>query len=78
MQRIIDAIHPALPSTQIPPHEQTVTLEEMKQAIRKGGNNKAPGPDGNGTAFYKENWETVKDYLCDVPNQMMLHETTDT
>ena len=29
------------------------------------------------TAFYKENWETVKDDLCDVLNQMMLHEPTD-
>jgi hypothetical protein len=74
MQRTINAIHPAPPSTQIPPHEQTVTLEEIKQAIRKGGNNKAPGPDGIGT----ENWEIVKDDLFDVLNQMMLHETTDT
>jgi hypothetical protein len=78
MQSIIDAIHPALPSTQIPPDEQTVTLEEIKQAIRKFGNNKAPGPDDIGTAFYKENWENVKDHLCDILNQMMLHETTDT
>jgi hypothetical protein len=77
MQSIIDAIQPALPSTQIPPDEQTVTFEEIKQAIRKVGNNKAPGPDGIGTAFYKENWETVKYYLCDVLNQMMLHKTTD-
>jgi hypothetical protein len=76
MQRMIDAILPALPSTQIPPDEQTVMLEEIKQAIRKGDKNKAPGPDGIGTAFYKENWETVKD-LCEVLNQM-LHETTDT
>jgi hypothetical protein len=75
---MIDAIQPALPSTLIPPDEQTVTLEEIKQAIRKGGNNKAPGPDGTGIAFYKENWETVKDDVCDVLNQMMLHETTDT
>jgi hypothetical protein len=78
MKRMIDAIQPALPSTLIPPEEQTVRLEEIKQAIRKSGNNKAPGPDGIGTAFYKENWETVKDDLCDVLNQMMLHETTDT
>jgi hypothetical protein len=78
MQSIIDAIHPALPSTQIPPDEQTVTFEEIKQAIGKGGNNKAPGPDGIGTAFYIENWEIVKDDLCDVLNQMMLNETTDT
>ena len=74
---MIEAIHPALPSTQIPPDEQAVTLEEIKHAIRKGGNNKAPGPDGIGTTFYKENWQTVKDDLCDVLNQMMLHETTE-
>jgi len=78
MQSMIDAIHPALPSTQIPPDEQAVTLGEIKHAIRKGGNNKAPGPDGIGTAFYKENWETVKVDLCDVLNQMMLHEATET
>jgi hypothetical protein len=74
---MIDAIHPALPSTQIPLDEQAVTLE-IKHAIRKGGNNKDPGPDGFGTDFYKENWETVKDDLCDVLNQVMLHETTET
>jgi hypothetical protein len=75
---MIDAIHPALPSTQIPPNEQAVTSEEIKDAIRKGSNNKAPGPAGIGTAFYKENWETVKDDLCDVLNEIMLHETTET
>jgi hypothetical protein len=72
---MIDAIQPALPSTLIPSDEQTATVEEIKQVIRKGGNNKAPGPDGIGTTFYKENWETVKDDLCDLLNQMMLHET---
>jgi hypothetical protein len=30
---MIDAIHPALLSTHIPPHEQAVTLEEIKHAI---------------------------------------------
>jgi len=60
MQSVIEAIHPALPSTQIPPDEQAVTLEEIKRAIRKGGNNKAPGPDGIETTSYKEKWETVK------------------
>jgi hypothetical protein len=74
---MIDAIHPALPSTQIP-LDEAKTLEEIKHAMREGGDNKAPGPDGIGTAFYKEHWETVKDYLCDVLNQMMLHETTET
>ena len=34
------------------------TFEEIKYAIRKGGSNKAPGHDGIGAAFYKENWET--------------------
>jgi hypothetical protein len=75
---MIDAIQPALPSTLIPPNEQTVTPEEIKQAKRKDGNNKAPGPDGIGTASCKENWKTVKDDLCDILNQMMLRETTDT
>jgi hypothetical protein len=75
---MLDAIHPAPPATQITPDERTVTLEEIKRTIRKGGNNKAPGTDGIKTAFYKENWKTVKDDFCDVLNQMMLHETTDT
>jgi hypothetical protein len=39
MQRMIDAIQPALPTTQSPPNEQTITFEEIKLAIRKGGNN---------------------------------------
>jgi hypothetical protein len=75
---MLDAIHPAPTSTQIPPDEQAITLKEIKHAIRKGRNNTAPGPDGTGTEFYKENWKTVKEDLCNVLNQRMSHETTET
>jgi hypothetical protein len=74
---MIAAIHPDPPSTQIPPDEQAITLEEIQHAIRKGGNNTAPGPDGIGTEFYKENLETIKDDLCNVLNQRMSHEKTE-
>jgi len=41
-----------------PPLANRTTFEEIKYAIRKGGSNKAPGHDGIGADFYKENWET--------------------
>lgn len=35
------------------------TMVEMKNVIFAINDNKSPGPDGFGSKFYKQSWETV-------------------
>ncbi|GAA0166842.1 hypothetical protein LIER_21907 [Lithospermum erythrorhizon] len=36
-----------------------ITIEEVKEAIFDIGDDKAPGPDGFSSAFFKKNWKVV-------------------
>ena len=47
-----------------------IDVEEIRNALRVEGRNKATGSDGMGLQFYKANWTTLKDDLCTVTNQM--------
>ncbi|GJT03880.1 RNA-directed DNA polymerase, eukaryota, reverse transcriptase zinc-binding domain protein [Tanacetum coccineum] len=42
-----------------------VTNKEIKDAIFDIGNDKAPGPDGFTTTFFKKSWEIVGNDVCD-------------
>ena len=74
---MLNAIHPSIRATQNIHGDHHINLEEMEQALRKSNNNKAPGPDGIASAFYVENWETVKEDLRDVLNRTIEQETTE-
>jgi len=73
---MLNAIHSCVRATQNIHDDHPINLEETKQALRKS-NNKAPGPDGIDSAFYVENWETVKEDLRDVLNRTIEQETTE-
>ena len=77
MSSMLNAIHPSIRATQNIHGDHHINLEEMEQALRKSNNNKAPGPDGIASAFYVENWETVKEDLRDVLNRTIEQETTE-
>ena len=40
--------------------EQPIPLEEVRIAVRKGGNNKEPGICGIGLGLYKADWQGPK------------------
>ncbi|XP_024964745.1 uncharacterized protein LOC112505032 [Cynara cardunculus var. scolymus] len=43
--------------------ESNISLEEVKKAIWDCGSDKAPGPDGFSFAFFRSQWDVIKDDL---------------
>ena len=58
--------------------EQPISPEEVSNAMRKGGRNKAPGTDGIDLKFYKVNWETIRDDISDTMKQMFMERNVTT
>jgi hypothetical protein len=52
-----------------------ITQEEIRAAITKGGKHKALGPDGISAEFFKVHYDTIKEDLLEVVNQMFLRRT---
>jgi hypothetical protein len=54
--------------------DQPITLEEIQHAIKRGKLHKAPGYDGICLEFLKNTWETIKEDLLDLVNEMYHEE----
>jgi len=54
--------------------EVPVTLEVIYQAIKTGKPHKAPGYDGIYLEFLKKTWETTKEDLLQIVNEMYTEE----
>jgi len=54
--------------------EQSITIEELSSALRSGAKHKTPGIDGFSLEFYNANWDTIKQDLLELMNQMFLHK----
>ena len=50
--------------------EESITMEELFQAVKQGKPNKAPGQDGLCLEFIKKTWEVTKYDLLKVMNNM--------
>jgi hypothetical protein len=50
--------------------DMPITEEELQTAVHRGTGNKAPGNDGIGIEFFKENWNIIKDEMQIMFNQM--------
>lgn len=75
---MVNAIRPTRPTLYAVSLEQTITPEEIRAALRKGGRNKAPGIDGFGLEFYTTNWETIIEDLHEILNQMFMQKNITT
>jgi hypothetical protein len=76
--RMIDALQTTDQSNQATHLEQPITSEELYTAIQSGGRNKAPGSDGIGREFYITHWDTIREDLLEIMNQMFLHKSLTT
>jgi len=54
--------------------EQPITIEELFSALRPGAKHKTPGIDGFCLEFYIANWDTIKEDLLELMNQMFPHK----
>ena len=54
--------------------EQPITIKELSSALRSGAKNKTPGIDGFNLEFYIANWDTIKQDILELMNQMFLHK----
>jgi hypothetical protein len=50
--------------------DDPITMEELHEAVKKGKPNKATGEDGISQEFFKMMWDTIKNELLEVINQM--------
>jgi exonuclease III len=50
--------------------EAQISMEEVREAIKKGKRRKAPGSDGIGHEFYTTNWDMIKEELVEIMRQM--------
>jgi hypothetical protein len=55
--------------------EQPITAEELYAALITGGLNKAPGPDGISREPYIRLWDTIREDMLGVMNQMYIHKS---
>ena len=53
---------------------QPITTEELLSALRSGAKHKTPSIDGFSLEFYIANWDTIKQDLLELMNQMILHK----
>jgi hypothetical protein len=65
-----NALHKTLPNIANMSLDAPVTIEELHITIKSGKPHKAPGGDGIRQEFYKLTWETTKQDMLEIMNQM--------
>jgi len=75
---MIDTVQPTDQTYYATHLEQPNTSEELYTAIKSGGRNKAPGSEGIGWEFYITHWDTIREDLLKIMNQMFLHKSLTT
>jgi len=74
MKRIMDCNLSTVPDSANLALEEPVTLEEIYHAIQTGEHHKSPGYDGICQEFLKKIWETTKEDLLQIVNEMYCDE----
>jgi len=74
MKRLMDCNLSKVPDAANLALEEPVTLEEIYQATKTGKPRKAPGYDGICLEFLNKTWETNKEDLLQIVNEMYTEE----
>lgn len=53
--------------------ESSFSMDEVRNAIWSCDSNKSPGPNGFNFAFFKDNWEMLKDEVMLMMNEFHCH-----
>ena len=69
-----EAIPQTCPAVNADQLECPITYDEIVTALKTGAHHKAPGIDGLGLEWYTANWDTIKEDLRELLNQMFLHK----
>jgi hypothetical protein len=55
--------------------EQPITAEKLYAALKSGRPNKAPGSDGISRELYIQMWDTIREDMLVIMNQMYIHNS---
>lgn len=77
VEAMVEAAQQARPTT-YEEIQRLITPDDVSDALRKRGRNKAPGSDGIGLEFYSTNWAIIKDDISEIVNQMFMQRTITT
>ena len=72
MKRLLECGLRAKPESANASLEEHITMDELTYAVKQSKPNKAPGRDGICLEFYKIKWETTKQDLLDIINDMYM------
>ena len=70
IREILSIDHGSLDEQERDAMDEPLTEMELRQAINKGGGNKAPGPDGIGRALFLGMWEDLKQEWMEIFKDM--------
>ena len=71
-QTMVSCEMPKIPEDANTVLDNPITLEEVREAVKKGKRHKSPGPDGICHEFFIKKWDIVKDDLTDIINIMHM------
>ena len=74
IEEMLNAIRPNTQPSYAANLEQPITAEELYAALKAGGPKKAPRSDGISRDFYVRMWDTIREDMLNVMNQMFIHK----
>ena len=71
-QKLVSYGMPKIPEDSNTELDHPITMEEMRETVKKGKRHKSPGPEGICHEFSKQMWDVFKNDMLDVINNMHM------
>jgi hypothetical protein len=71
-RKLVESIPKTIPTESHYVMDAPITIDELKQAVRNGKLNKAPGSDGIRHDFFAKAWDMCKDYMVKLLNETYM------